>query len=306
MNGQAIKEIIYVLRTTNDPGSVLQPAININNCNFFLPALAEYEPTDDHFNDKHSVIWFFDELFTEAKIYLQSKSSGVWVDISELTDNTYGIFYEYGFFVNKFSEKSLGYLIDWSKVLNEEGPGVYRVRTSGTKSIGVFADQYSFEFNLQVYTLDRADRTTRVQWNRSGVLGNRLQDERVDDYGILNWFNQIRIPNSIFGFGNSELTEEYIRYPNGSNIWVGDSQIEELTWNIYHLPNYIHRFIQVDILQSGKILFNDYNKLAPTQTIDRIVVPVSGYKPEWIIGTINANVSVTFKPYFENLTHKRE
>jgi hypothetical protein len=31
-----------------------------------------------------------------------------------------------------------------------------------------------------------------------------------------------------------------------------------------------------------------------------------GYKPEWIIGTINANVEIKFKPYFENLTHKRE
>jgi hypothetical protein len=302
MNGQAIKEDIYILRTSlNTPGQ-LQAQPNPSGCDFHLPALAELEPTDDHFNDKHSVIWFFNELCSDVKIYLQKDEE----DLIELTDDTYGTFYEYGFFVNKFAESAIGYLIEWTNVLNEHGPGNYRVRVTGTKAIGDFTDQYSFTFNLQSYNSSRADKTVRVEWNRSGVLGNRLIDEKVDDYGTLDWYNQIRIPNSIFGFGKSSLTEEYVRYPNGSNVWIGDSQTEELTWNIYALPEYIHRFIQVDVMQSGKQKFTDYNKLAPTQTIDRWVVPSAGYEPEWIVGTINANVTVTFKPYFENLTHKRE
>lgn len=300
MNGQAIQEIIYILKPTVAVNPALQEAMS-SGCDQ-LPALAEMSPTNNRFNDKHSVIWFFDELFTEAKIYLQKNKA----DIIELTDNTYGTFYEYGFFVNKFGESALGYLIDWSMVLNEHGVGNYRIRNSGTKSIGTYEDQYSFEFNLQVYIADRADRTVRVEWNRSGVLGSRVKDEKVEDYGILDWYNQIRIPNSMFGFDTSELTKEYVHYPNGSNEWIGDSQVEELTWNIYQLPNFIHRFIQVDIMQSGKQKITDYNKLAPTQTIDRWVVPTSGYKPEWIVGAPKSNVTCTFKPYFENLTHKRE
>ncbi len=133
-----------------------------------------------------------------------------------------------------------------------------------------------------------------------------MNDEKVDDYGTLNWLNQIRIPNSMFGLPSSELIEEFVKYPNGANVWLGDSQVEELTWNIYQLPSYVHRFIQVDIIQSGKISFSDYNKLSPTQNVDRLVVPTSGYKPEWVVGVVNANCTVTFKPYFENLTHKRE
>jgi predicted DNA-binding ArsR family transcriptional regulator len=62
----------------------------------------------------------------------------------------------------------------------------------------------------------------------------------------------------------------------------------------------------VDLIQSGKMKFTDYNKLSPTPTVNRWVVPTAGYKPEWVVGTVNANVTVTFKPYFENLTHKRE
>lgn len=306
MNGQAIKQDIYILRPAVVDSPTMQAAPNATGCSFELPALAEMEPTDDHFNDKHSVIWFFGELFSDIKIYLQKKSGSTWNDVAELTDDTYGTMYDFGFFVNKFSESAIGYLIEWTKVLNEEGVGSYRVRVTGMQSIGDFEDQYSFEFALKVYNSFRADKTVRVEWNRSGCLGNRLKDERVDDYGILDWYNQIRIPNSIFGFDTSELAKDYIRYPNGSNVWLGDKQTEELTWNIYALPNYVHRFIQVDIMQSGKQKFTDYNKLAPTQTVDREVVATSGYKPDWIVGTINSNVTVTFKPYFENLTHKRE
>ncbi len=302
MNGQAIKETIYILRTPAEVVTTLQDQPNPSGCDFFLPALAQYEPVGDLFNDHHSVIWFFDELCSDVKIFLQKDRE----DLTELTDDTYGTFYEYGFFTNKFGEKAIGYKIDWSTVLNEHGPGAYRIRNEATRAIGAFDDQYSFEFNLQVYTQARANNTVRVEWNRSGVLGNRLSDERVDDFGTLNWFNQIRIPNSMFGFDSSELTEDYVKYPNGENVWIGDSQTEELTWNIYALPNYVHRFLQVDFMQAGKMKVTDYNKLAPTTTLNRWVVPTGGYKPEWIVGTINANVALTFKPYFENLTHKRE
>lgn len=304
MNGQAIKQDIYVLRPSTNASTPLQQALD-NGCSFELPALAEYEPTDEHFNDKHAPIWFFDDLFSDVKIYLQKKSIE-WVDLVELTDNTYGTMYPYGFFVNKFGNSAIGYLIEWTKVLNENGPGSYRVRVEGTKSIGDFDGYTSFEFSLKTYTPDMADRTVRIDWNRSGVLGNRLKDIEVDDYGTLNWFNQLRIPNSMFGFDTSELTKEYVKYPNGANTWISDSQVEELKWDIYQLPNYVHRFIQVDVLQAEMITFTDYNKLAPTQTIDRICVPTSGYKPEWIVGVINANVSTTWKPYYENLTKKRE
>lgn len=302
MNGQALKQDFYILRTAPATPPQLQDAPNPSGCDFHLPALAEYEPSDDHYNDRHSVIWFFDELSSDIHIFLQKDG----VDVVELNDNTLGTFYPFGFFTNKFSEQAIGFLIEWTKVLNAYGPGSYRVRVTGTALIGSFVDQYSFEFDLKSYNKSRADRTVRVEWNRNGCLGNRIFDEKVDDYGTLNWFNQIRIPNSLFGMDTSNLTEEYIRYPNGANQWLSDTQVEELTWNIYQLPNYIHRFIQVDIMQSGKQKFTDYNKLAPTQTVDRWVVPTQGYKPEWQVGTINANVSVTFKPYFENLTHKRE
>lgn len=305
MNGQVIKETFYVMRTDATTAGQLQPAMD-TGCDFELPALAELEPTDDLFNDKTSIIWFFNDLYTSARIYLQKKVAGVWVDQSELTDNTYGTMYPLAFFTNKFNERALGYIIEWTKILNDLGVGIYRVRSTSVKSIGSAPDQFSFEFKLQVYTPGRADTTTRIEWTRNGVLGNTYDDMKIDDYGTLTWYNQLRIPNSTFGFDTGEVTREQVKYPNGEQVWISDEQEEELTWNVYLLPAFVHKFLRSDFMMCGSMTMTDYNSQVPTKNISRLVKPSSGYKPEWQMRTDKANVTVTFNPYFENLTHKRE
>lgn len=305
INGQAIKEVVYILHPSGDTPGQLQAPI-VDNCDLELPALAEYEPSDPHFNDRHSEIWFYNDLFTNAKIYLQKKIGGTWTNHVQITDNTLGTFYAFGFFVNKFNDKAIGFLAEWTKILNAYGTGSYRFKATADIAIGSSPDRLSFEFNVQVYTAGRADHTTRIEWNRSGVLGNISQDDKVDDYGTLNWYNQLRIPNSTFGFDTGEATREFVRYPNGQEQWLSDEQEEELIWNVYALPYYIHKFLRADFMQAGKMTMTDYNSLVPTKNVDRIVKPSSAYKPDWQMRTQNANVTVTFNPYFKNLTHKRE
>ncbi|MEG7750688.1 hypothetical protein U2087_15695, partial [Listeria monocytogenes] len=59
---------------------------------------------------------------------LQKNESGSYVDVDDLDSSTYGTFYEFGFFVNKYGESAIGYLIEWQKVLTVEGEGDYRVK----------------------------------------------------------------------------------------------------------------------------------------------------------------------------------
>ncbi len=309
MNGQAIKQDFYILKTSTTTTTVeLQPIYN-TGCNFYLPALAEYTPTSELKNDRHSVIWFFNDLYSDVKIFIQEmNSAGVYEDVQELTDDTYGTMYGFGFFVNKFGESAIGYQIEWSDVLNEQGPGIYRFRVEAINAIGDDFADVSFEFKLSVYTADRADTTVRVDWHRNGVLGSRTQDEKVEDYGIEDWFNQIRIPKAMFGFGTAALEQEWVHYQNGENEWLSDKQVEELTLKIDSLPSNIHDFIRVDMLMSGKLRVTDYNLLAPTKTVNRYVVRTGSYEPQWIPGVElgKANVTTTFKPWKENLYRKRE
>lgn len=307
MNGQCTTETFYILSPAGD-GVVqnLQPIARPGCDNFYLPVFAEEAITNDLYNDKHSVIWFFDELFTEAHIFLQKKTGGSYIDVAEITDNTYGTFYELGFFINKFGESAIGVQIDWQKILTEEDTGVYRFKVTAVKSIGTFEPEYSFEFRLLKYSAARADQTVRVEWYRNGVLGDRSIDQKLNDYGVLNWYNQIRLPFTIFGFDTNEQVSEYVKYPNGANDWIQDSAVRELTLQIDRLPAAIHTFVEVDIMLAGYQIITDYNTQAPTKNVNRRVVPTSGYKPEYQQGTDLAPCTVTFKPYYENLTHLRE
>lgn len=306
INGQSIKQDFYILNTTSESSNSGIVPNNANMCCFELPALAELSFTDIHKNDKHSVIWFYNELVPTANIYLQKQIAGTYQDVATITDNTYGIFSPFGFYIDKYNQKAIGFQIDWALILASKGQGVYRFRSQGTPSIGSAINNYGFDFKLQIYTDLRADSTVRSQWNRNGVLGSKTSDSSVDDYGILNWFNQIRIPLSIFGFPQSNIVRNNVKYQNGAQIWLQDEQIEELSWKIDSLPAEVLRFLQVDMLQSGKITITDYNSTNPVVTIDRDFICTSNFSPNWTANAPNADVTLTFAPYYQNLVHKRE
>jgi hypothetical protein len=306
MNGQAIKQDFHILYTNSDSPSNKLIENKSLECCFELPALAETTFTDERKNDRHSVIWFFGELFGDAKIYIQKRTSGVWNNVEELIDNTYGTFYEFGFYTNKFNEKAIGYQIEWSKVLAELGQGVYRFKGTATPAIGGPVEYLSFEFKLLKYTDERAEESVYAFWYRNGINGSKESDIKIDDYANLNWFNAIRIPRSTFGYWDSVNESEFVKYPNGEMIWLKDDDVEELTWFIVAMPEPVHKFLRVDMMQAGKITITDYNSTNPTPYRDKEVVRSSSYAPEWVQGVRFANVTLTFKPYVQNFTRLRE
>lgn len=305
MNGQAIKQDFYILTTAPVSYENMDLIPKKKECCFTLPALAETVFTDNLKNDKHSVIWFFGELFSDAQIFLQKKINGEYVD-TELTDDSYGTFNAFGFYTNKFNEKAIGYQIDWRSILLDLGEGQYRFKGSGTPSIGDPVNYYSFEFTLKEYFDHRADGTVRAEWYRKGVLGNKNNDAQIDDFGNLNYFNQIRLPKALFGLETSQYTRTSVKYPNGAQIWIEDTQIEEIQFEIRQLPEYAHKFLRIDMMQAGRIIITDYNSENPTRHINREVIPSSEYAPRWRVGVMTAPVTLKFTPYYQNFTHLRE
>lgn len=305
MNGQAIKQDFYLLTTTPISYENMDLIPKKKECCFTLPALAELVFTDDLKNDKHSVIWFFGELFSDAKIYIQKKVNGEYAD-TELVNDDYGTLQPFGFYTNKFNEKAIGYQIDWRKVLLEKGEGQYRFKSTATPAIGDPVTYYSFEFDLKKYSDHRADGTVRASWYRKGILGSKANDAKIDDFGNLNYFNQIRLPKSIFGLETSSFERSFVKYPNGSEVWIKDEQVEEFNLEIRLMPEPVHRFLRVDMMQSGRVIITDYNSINPTKHINREVVPNSEYAPEWKQGVMTAPVKLKFNPYYQNLTHLRE
>jgi hypothetical protein len=323
-NGQCIKQDFTIISRTVVPETVPTSAFSLSECCFILPALASFDDNAKFKNDKHSVIWFFNELAdaSQTKLYLQKQIGGLYPDEItnfgyEITDDTIGTYnslgtIDFGYenqtspnFKNKYGERAIGLEIDWQKVLKDEGEngfgeGDYRILCKSGD-----LKQYSFEFCLLQWTAPRADETVVAEWWRNGSLGSRESDEKLEDYHIMNRYNRLRLPNAMFGLDTSTYESESVKYQSGKKVWLTDSHIEEYTLELFGLPYELHRFIEVDLLHGDTIQFTDFNINNPTKHVERKVIRTSNYEPKWVKGSSFAPVEVKFQQAIQNFTHNR-
>lgn len=273
-----------------------------------MPVLAETVHTNDLFNDQTSPIFFWGTGFSTATLILQKYESGSWTDKETLNVNTWGTAYAYGFFENMNGDKAIGYALNWRDVLidGDLGEGNYRFKSVGTKLIGGgTVTKYSFEYCLKEYTVYRADETVRIDWWMSGNFGDVENDELKADYGNLNWYNSIRLPSAVFGFDISSSEKTFVKYQNGQQVWLTDSQVEEYKLKMGRYDQELHRFIKVQIMQSDRMRITDYNIQNPTRHQNRYVIMTGNYEPEWQMWSMTANVEVTMQQMYQNHNKKR-
>ena len=304
-NGQAIKQDFVILSKSQDQQTILITKQQ-EECCFELPALAEEVETSELRNDKHSVIWFFGQLFTGAEMILERHNGADFAEVDVLDSNTYGTFSAFGFFTNKFGEKAIGYQLNWRAVLLAWGEGDYRIKVEATPEIGAAFEDYSFNFCLKKYTEPRADMTTRISWNRNGQFGDIAQDERNNDFGTLNWFNQIRLPSSFFGRPTNDQEKKFTKYAGGNEIWTTDIRVEKYLWLGYSYPAFMHNYLSRNVTAGDDITITDYNLTNPNQFVNKKVVYESNYAPDWLDDVDKANIELTFKQEFQNLVKKRD
>ncbi len=305
INGQAIKQDFSILAKPIKQETALAKKNNLVCC-FEMPALAETIETSEYKNDKHSVIWFFNQLFTSASMFLQKSDGTDYVTVDELDSNTYGTFYEFGFFQNKYNEKAIGYQLKWRNVLLTWGEGDYQIKVSSTPAIGSEFVDYSFQFCLKEYTDERANYTTRFEWNRNGQFGDLIDDERNNDYGTLDFGNQLRMPKSFFGRPTQDQEKTFTKYASGAEIWTGDVRIEKYIWIGDLYPAFMHNYIMRNITAGDNIKVTDYNLQNPNTYLNKKVVYESNYAPNWDNTVDKARIEITFKQEFQNLVRKRD
>lgn len=307
--GETIRQNFSIIRN-NPVGVTPLPLVSsTGECCFKLDVLAELTAkTDEHYNDISAPIFFWSNAFASATLILQKYVNGAWTNVVTLSNDDYGTLYAFGFFENIFEETAIGYNLDWFSVLNDVslGEGNYRIKSTGTTLFGgVTVDKYSFEYCLKTYTPNRADRTTRITWYLNGRVGNAEDDTKKRDFGSINWQNQIRLPESMFGYDSSSFERSFVKYQSGQMVWLEDSQIEEYNFKSGRYPNELHRFIKIDVLQGDTIIITDYNINNPTRHTDRYVIPFGNYEPTWMPNSMLASVEFKFQQAYQNLNHKR-
>jgi len=287
------------------PASVLSK----KECCFSLPALAD-DTGNDATNDKHTILARYDaSLYADVTIFLQKYENGAWVDKVELIDDSFGINYSFGTITD--SEEIFNYVaytIHWDLVRNFYNDGTYRFRfkevdTSATETESF----YLFEFCLKEYLGHRANGTTRFTWYTKGYRGDAFEDTEIWDFvkaaeevGGEGWFNQMRLPDSIFGSNKSEYEREYVKYSNGQQVWLKDEQTESYTWFSGQYPAQLHDYIKTEIIQADRILVTDYNTNNPNIIDNKAVNPNSNYEPQWQYNNLKALVEVEFVQEYQN------
>jgi hypothetical protein len=304
--GEAISQDFKIIKNNpTDPTSTLDlPKSTVSDCCFYLPVLAELVVTSEYNNDKSSVIWFYDNGYTGAAMELEQLVSGTWTKIADLIDDTYGTFYDYGFFTNDNTEKAMGYLIDWNLMLVAFGQGKYRVKTVETGILGN-TNKYSLEWCLWTHTPDRAEGTVRIDWWLNGILGDSENDRLTRDFGALDWFNEIRLPSAYFGDTTSTYEKEYIRYQNGNQVWIKDERKREYRLEIGRIPNYLHELLSGEVFQADATSLTDFNINNAVQNIDTYIKLSSDYAPRWNTNTKLASVELSFENQYQNFVRKR-
>jgi hypothetical protein len=313
--GQAIKETFLIIRDNPNGEAVLSFNTVTTDCCITLPVFGETVFTSDYFNDITAPLFFWGKGFSTANLWLQKYVSGAWVDKVELNVGTWtdaSLAYDpsvFGFFTNRFSEKAIGYQLSWALVLNDGalGEGNYRIKSTGTTLIGATSvSKYSLEFCLSEYNANRADETVRVDWWMNGSIGDPDNDKLSKDFGTLNWFNQIRLPDSRFGYNEGEGETSYVRYQTGEMKWLEDSQVKKFTLKTGRFDETLLNYIEKEILQAGQFRITDYNILNPNRNQNRYVVRDGMvFKPVWDQQSLLAPVEIQFQQGYQNLIHKR-
>lgn len=255
-------------------------------------------------NDKNGFIWDFDfDVINPSSVELELFKNNVYSD--DLDDATFGTYYPYNFFKNNDNRAFVGYQINWGKVLNVKGAGIYKVKLTATTIFGSAITLYSDSFCVKEYNESIADKTVRIEYYINGIIGDKNNDKKSTDYGTLNWYNSHRF-DGYFMYEKSRYTTDYVRYENGQDEKVIDEGYEEFTLNLQPIPAFKHKILSVDILQADDVEITDYNSRNFDKYYKKSVQKISEYAPKMLpLKTKLAPVEIKFKPKYNNLKRFR-
>lgn len=302
--GHAIKENFVLIKENPNPTALPSLSVATSECCVFLNVLAETSYTNDLYNDKTDFTKFFNNGFASAVIVLE-KYTTAWNTVATLNNNTYGTFSAFGFYDTIYTEKAIGFLLDWRLVKAAFGEGVYRMKCTGTTLLSTTVDKYSFEFNLLTYTQDRADNTVRVEAWLNGNIGDPEDDTKKRDFGTINRYTQFRIPGAKFGFDEANVERKFIKYQTGKKIWTEDLEWDTYTLRTNLLSYEVRRFIKYDLMKGSEIRITDYNTVNSSEHINRYVIPNGTIKTNYNDFIKNASLEIKFDQYYQNNEKKR-
>lgn len=251
----------------------------------YIEKVFHHEDGEDYQNDKSSFL-YAKKRSSDAIIIKLFKND---IEIAILNNNTYGIYYP------TFTLQPLyvGYQIDWSKVFDENGNGLYQIKTTAN-IFGSDIEYISQKFSLTRYSDLAANKTVKIETIQNGnVIGSQF------DLTDLSWYSAFRVPGT---FGLKEPTLEQNNYidNNYTISQIQDKIITEYLLKTNYLPSVISNQVFYSKVLANFIYITNYD-LTAHEIIRKIdVVPVSPEDINYQTKGRGVRFDYKFKPRIEN------
>ena len=287
---------------------------------YINPVLADLNNPDVFKNDSNTFIikfdaWYSPDYITTIKLQEQT-AGGSWSDIATLNNNNYGTYYRYygrlypsniTYVWNTTHPDYMGYKIEWRKVLNAFGEGIYRLNFSINNNSYLFCRcGVSEPFCLKTYSCANAQNTVKFEITlNGGVIGDADNTANLIDLCSMTYTDSIRF-EGFFNYEKDEYDRKNVEYNNGIIYKVRDKVIKKFDLQTGRLPYWLHSRFRAYGLMADKLLVSDYNNNNPNYNINRKgVIADSGYEPMWNQSTRFARVKCSFKEDQQNLIRRR-
>lgn len=239
---------------------------------------------------------------TTCTIILQKcTAKNVWTTVATLSNNVYGIYYALNSIPNHATYT--GYTINWGKVLDNEGAGIYRLRFDSLVRT-IPGCRISEEFVLREFDCNLAHGLVRFDMQATGKIGDVVKQGRVHDLCGFILKDTIWLPG-LFGIEKiKEYLEVVLEYPNGKMERERDEAIQSFTWISGYFPHELHRRMMVYFMMADRKAVSDYNRNNSNYNIQLLsIVKAGNYEPAYLDtqGVRLAKVTVEFNAGTQNL-----
>lgn len=168
----------------------------------------------------------------------------------DLNDGTYGIYKAFGDIVEQPNLTT--FIVDWRKVLQVLGTGLYQVEKSIT-IVGLVFSEMSNTFTLNHFSDQIADKTIRIDAYMDGTMVHYDTDFRGSD------FKTSMRTTGFFGRRDPKYKQDNLVKRNYEVKQISMSQENEYTLQSGLIPECITREIYDFILFGNKLFLSDYN-----------------------------------------------
>ncbi len=243
---------------------------------------AFYSSSDDFWKkDKSSFL--YQKTRQSDTINLELWRDGVKVD--DITDNTYGEYFP------SLSEFAVGFIADWTTIVNAQGNGLYQI-VAQKNILGVDSEERSRTFRTMPYTDLTADKTVVLEWSQTGNIIRGFDYGQFQDGG---WNQRIRFSGEFFRETPESEIDEYLD-SNYNRLQIQDKVVNRYSLQTKLIANSIYLSLSQDAALANEIKVTDFNILN-NEIYRRLPLRFAGFED---LSRFAFNRNYTFKLNFND------